>query len=258
MQKIERLDTDKIKDNLQTKRIGKKVLLFNSTSSTQLIAGEYAKNPKNDGIAIFAEEQTQGRGRAGREWLSQAYESILCSVLLIEPSSTEILSLACAVAVSEAIDRNVCQIKWPNDVVLNGRKVAGILLESRRNNGTISYILGVGINCHQKESTFPKHLRQRATSIDIESNSFCDRNTLAKRLLTSMDYWLEKAKNNSQLITQKWRELSIQLHHRVKLLYNGREFNGNCIGLDPQKGLIVQLDSGAISMFDALHTSIIN
>jgi len=254
------LDPDKIKLNLKTKLIGREILVYDSTSSTNDIATEYAKNKGNDGLVIFAEEQTAGRGRAGNKWYSGRSDSILCSIVLtLSKVNAELLSLTCAVAVAEAIGRTAnsqAKIKWPNDIVLNGKKVAGILVESKMADDGNTYIIGVGINCHQKKGSFGADLQQIATSIDMESRSKVDRISLAKRLLTSIDYWLTIAEKESEKITNQWRNLSIQLGHRVKLIYNGREFLGNCIGIDPEKGLILQLDTGGVRMFDAAHTSI--
>lgn len=289
------LDPDKIKENLKTKRIGKKVLVYNCTSSTNDIAAQYARNKANDGLVIFAEQQSAGRGRAGSKWHTGHADSILCSILLTNYKySTELLSLTAAVAVADAIGKVAhaeAKIKWPNDIMLNGKKVAGILLESTTsitrtdivipakatipNDNVIpaklvpdsdrgagihnqfrSYIIGIGINCHQSRDSFPVELRTSATSIDIESHSIIDRNLLAKRLLTAIDHWLEMAEKNSSEIIDQWHKLSIQLGHRVALIFNGTKFTGNCIGIDPEKGLILQLDTGGVRFFPAAHSSI--
>lgn len=257
------MDPDEISANLKTKRIGKKILVYDSTSSTQAIAAEYAKNPDNNGLVIFAEEQTAGRGRAGNKWHSARSDSILCSVVLTESRlSAELLSLTCAVAVAEAIGkpaRNQAKIKWPNDVMLSGKKIAGILLESRSLPISKSkiFVAGIGINCHQKKESFPEELQPVATSMDIESRTTTDRISLAKRLLTSIDDWLDVAQTNTEKVTDRWRELSIQLDHRIALVFNGRKFAGHCIGVDPEKGLILRLDTGGVRMFDAAHTTIV-
>jgi BirA family biotin operon repressor/biotin-[acetyl-CoA-carboxylase] ligase len=254
------LDPDRIKSNLKTRRIGGKILVYDRTSSTNDIAAEYAKNRKNNGLVVFAEEQTTGRGRAGSKWHGGRADSIQCSIVLTDCRlNPELLSLTCAVAVADAVGKiggTEAKIKWPNDIILNDKKVAGILLESKLNNDGGFYILGIGINCHQKQESFPAELQPIATSIDIESHSVTDRISLAKRLLTSVEHWLEVAEYNREKVMEKWRKLSIQLNHRVKLIYNGREFTGNCIGIDPEKGLILQLDTGGIRMFDAAHTTI--
>jgi len=294
------LDPDRISANLETKRIGKKILVYDSTSSTQTIAAEYAKYKDNDGLVVFAEEQTTGRGRAGNKWYSERSDSILCSIILTQSTlNAELLSLTCAVAVAETIGKpakNQAKIKWPNDILVSGRKVAGILLESKQTTwdglsardtrrqrvaaskpkalGMVEpgktipklrlrlppiepqenvngiYIIGIGINCHQRE------LQSIATSMDIEARSVTDRISLAKRLLISIDDWLEAVQTNAQKVTDRWRELSIQLGHRIALVFNGRKFTGHCIGVDPEKGLMLQLDTGGVRMFDAAHTTI--
>jgi BirA family biotin operon repressor/biotin-[acetyl-CoA-carboxylase] ligase len=250
------LDPDRIKANLTTSRIGREILVYSSTSSTNDVAAEYAKSKKNDGLVIFAEQQSAGRGRAGTKWQTGRADSILCSVVLTETKPpAEMLCLACAVATAEAVG-SAARIKWPNDIILNGKKVAGILLESRKHGRTAVCILGIGINCHQSSSSFPAELRCTATSIDIESRNTSDRISLAKRLLASLDHWLDTALQDSAKVLQRWRQLSVQLGHRVKLVFNGRNFSGNCIGIDPQKGLIVQLDTGGVRMFDSAHTTI--
>jgi len=253
----DRLDPERIKANLTTSRIGREILVYSSTSSTNDIAAEYAKNKKNDGLVIFTEEQTAGRGRAGTKWYTGRADSTICSIVLtkVKPRP-ELLSLTCAVAVAEAVGAGA-RIKWPNDIILNGKKVAGILLESRLQGRTAVCILGIGINCHQSSGSFPAELRSAATSIDIEGRNTSDRISLAKRLLTLLDHWLEAALQDSEKVLERWRQLSIQLGHRVTLVFNGRSFSGNCIGIDPQKGLIVQLDTGGVRMFDSAHTTIV-
>ena len=141
--------------------------------------------------------------------------------------------------------------------MLNGKKVAGILLESKMGKGGHTCVAGIGINCHQKKESFTDELQQIATSIDAESHSISDRVLLAKRLLSSVDHWLEVAANNSEKVIDRWRRLSIQLGHRVTLIFNGAKFAGYCIGIDPEKGLILKLDTGGIRMFDAAHTTIV-
>lgn len=254
------LDPDQIKENLSTKRIGREILVYNSTSSTNDVAAEYAKNKGTDGLVVFAEQQSAGRGRAGAKWHSGRSQSILCSIVLSGTTlNPELLSLTCAVAVAEAIGKlanSQARIKWPNDIILNGKKVGGILLESKATQAGNTYIIGVGMNCHQNKNSFPPELQSIATSIDLETRTVCDRITLAKRLLTALDHWLEVAEINSKDVMEKWRQLSTQLGQRITLLYDGKKFTGNCIGIDPEKGLILQLESGGVRMFDAAQTSV--
>ena len=255
MQANDRLDPDKIRDSLNTRRIGKKTIVFGTVTSTNDAAAEYASDVKNDGLVILAEEQTSGRGRGGNKWYGGKGQSVLCSIVLAnENLNAELLSLTAAVAVAEAVSETA-RVKWPNDIILNGKKVAGILLESKQTEYGKVFILGVGINCHQKD--FPAELASTATSIDIETQTSSDRISLIKRLITSIEHRLEEATTNSEAILEKWRQLSTQLGQRLTVVYNGQEFTGSCVGVDPLKGLVLQLDSGTRQFFPAVHTSII-
>jgi BirA family biotin operon repressor/biotin-[acetyl-CoA-carboxylase] ligase len=255
------LDPDKIKSHLRTKRIGKKVVVYSSTASTNNVAAEYARNKNNDGLVVLAEEQTNGRGRSGNEWFSGKADSVICSILLTECGlGNELLPLSIAVATAEAIGKcakSEAKIKWPNDIILNNKKAAGILVESKKAAKHTACIIGIGINCHQLKPDFPAELHKTATSIDIETGSITDRISLTKRLLTSVDHWLMIAEKDEKKVVEHWQKLSTQLNHRVSLIYNRKRFVGNCIGIDPQQGLILQLDTGGIRMFDAAHTSIL-
>jgi BirA family biotin operon repressor/biotin-[acetyl-CoA-carboxylase] ligase len=255
------LNPDGITSQLKTVRIGKDVLVYASTSSTNDAAWHYAANKKNDGLAVFAEEQSAGRGRGSNKWVSPKGQSVLCSILLLnETSKPEMLTLAAAVAVAEAIGycgSKQAQIKWPNDILIGGKKIAGILIESKRSKGRFNYVIGIGINCHQKKDSFPSDLRQTATSIDIESKTTCDRISLAKRLLVSLDEWLVEVKKDSRAVLDRWYQLGTQLGRRVTLQYNRRNFTGRILGIDPSEGLIVQLERGGIRMFPASHTTMI-
>jgi len=262
------LDPDRIKSHFKTRRIGKKVIVYTSTASTNDVAAEYAKNKNNDGLVVLAEEQPAGRGRGGNKWFGSVGDSILCSILLTECRiSAELLSLACAAATAEAIGKGAkceARIKWPNDIILNNKKVAGILVESKKTGPLASLgagrhtacIIGIGINCHQSKQDFPVELQNTATSIDIETGAITDRISLIKRLLVSMEHWLDVAEKREQKVVERWQKLSTQLHHRVAIVYNRKRFVGNCIGVDPQQGLILQLDTGGIRMFHAAQTTI--
>jgi BirA family biotin operon repressor/biotin-[acetyl-CoA-carboxylase] ligase len=254
------LDPDKIKANLKTRRIGRKIVVYASTSSTNDVATKYAKSKNNDGLVALAEEQVKGRGRSGNKWVTGKGDSVICSILLTEsPIDAELLSLTIAAATAEAIGKCVkaeAKIKWPNDIILNNKKVAGILVEAKKTGKHTAYIIGIGINCHQSKQDFPAELRKTATSIDIETGGQIDRPSLIKRLLNSIDNWLETAEQNKDEIIEHWQQLSTQLGQRVSLIYNRKKFAGNCIGIDPEKGLILQLDTGGIRMFHAAQTTI--
>jgi BirA family transcriptional regulator, biotin operon repressor / biotin---[acetyl-CoA-carboxylase] ligase len=273
----DRLDPDKISARLKTVRVGRKVVVYDRTASTNDIAAEYGRNPENDGIAVFAEEQTAGRGRMRSTWSSGHGESLLFSIALIGSAPAgELLSLSAAVAVAEAIGRigdHHALIKWPNDVLVNGRKLVGILVENRSQRSEVGdqkellasdvrppisgvHVVGIGINCHQSRESFPPELQAIATSIDIEVGSRCDRTTVARRVLTSLDTWWATAGTDPKRVIETWSHLSTQLGRHVSVVYNGKRFAGHCRGVDPTGGLILQLDRGGVRMFDAAHTTI--
>ena len=256
------LDVDFIKANLGTGRIGKEIIVYQSTSSTNDIAAEYAKGgKKNDGLVVFAEYQTAGRGRRGNVWQSQAGKSILCSILLYEPDiKPDALVLACGVAVAESVGRcgkDTAKIKWPNDILLDDKKVAGVLVEGISIKKQKFFIVGIGINCHQKKGDFSDELSQTATSIDIQSSAKCDRNRIAKRLLVNLDHFVAAELKNSEKIVKKWHDLSVLVGRRITVEHNSRQFTGNCIGIEPTEGLIIQLERGGVKMFDAASTTVV-
>lgn len=257
---LDRLDRDRICEHLATDYIGQKVVVFESTASTNNIAAEYARNRANHGLAVFAEQQTNGKGRNGNIWASGKSDSLLCSIVITKENySFEILSLTCAVATAETIGKvgkYHAKIKWPNDIFLGTKKAAGILLERRSFENHRAFIIGIGINSHQSERDFEEDIAKKATSLDIESGGICDRVSLARRLLICVENWLQIAKINSEMVITRWKELSNLYSRRVCVVFDGKKYSGNCIGVDPEKGLILQLDRGSVRMFHASQTSI--
>ncbi|MCD4830887.1 MAG: biotin--[acetyl-CoA-carboxylase] ligase [Anaerohalosphaeraceae bacterium] len=257
------LDVDIIKANLDAKLPGRKILVYKSTSSTNDVAVEYAKAGKiNNGLAVFAERQSSGRGRRGNKWLGGDGKSLLFSVLLFDIAlALEMVTLVSAVAVAQAIGEFSpvrCGIKWPNDIIVGTKKLGGILLESFSQNGKgNNYIIGVGINCCQSQADFDEEIAEIATSIKIESGQNCDRNFLAAKLINNLEKWLEAAKADPQQVLVRWQQMSRLLGRRVRLECDRKEFVGICTGIDPVEGLVLQLERGGVRLFNASHTTVI-
>jgi BirA family biotin operon repressor/biotin-[acetyl-CoA-carboxylase] ligase len=250
----DRLDPDGITIGLRTKALGLRVKVFDATASTNSVAAEYARNPDNHGLAVLAEHQTAGRGRGGHRWLSARGDSLLVSIVLTRCGlAPELLSLTVAVAVAETIGP-AARIKWPNDVLLSGRKVAGILVETTGFGSHRAAVVGIGINCHQGRPDFPPELRGSATSIDLETGTFVDRKGLARRLFAVLEAWLDEAAHDSTCVVERWRQVSLQSGQRITVVSDGRRCSGTCLGADPQHGLILQSDRGGVRMFDASHS----
>jgi len=254
-----KLRKEKILSHLRTKRIGRKVIVLDSTTSTNDIAAEHSTDINNDGLAVFAEFQTSGRGRSANKWLSEPSKSLLCSVLLTNcRCSSEILSITAAVAVAQTIgriSRHQARIKWPNDILIDNKKIAGILVESKTQGNHTIYIIGIGINCNQR--TFPEEIAKTATSIIRHTKTNCDRTTLAKRLLTSLEHCLDDASKKPEIIIDQWQHLSTYFGHRLTLVFNSKKYSGHCLGIDPEYGLILQLDGGTRRIFPASQTTIV-
>lgn len=269
----EPLSIDRIERTRRGRVLGRKAVVFASTASTNDIAWEYAVNPANHGLCVLAERQTAGRGRRGRSWVGGEGQSILCSILLIEPPmEAELLTLTAAVAVAEAV-RSFCglnaQIKWPNDILVDGKKLAGILVEKRNIGGRPCFVVGVGINCNQTAEAFEGvDLRTPATSIRIECGSPADRTELVCTLLESIDQAIETgASSNRPLslvdcsspnpVIDRWMQLNTLLGRHITVECDNRLYRGYCRGVDPTEGLIVQLESGTVRAFCAQRTSIV-
>jgi BirA family transcriptional regulator, biotin operon repressor / biotin---[acetyl-CoA-carboxylase] ligase len=275
------------------RRVGRRVVVLPEATSTNSVALEMAAQPDADGLAVFAEYQTGGRGRLGRTWASPRGASVLCSVALLsseigQPDASPhvltpdpgTLTLLAAVAGCEAIRQTtevVPTIKWPNDLQVAGRKVAGILIESRPAPGGRIWVVGIGINCLQHEGHFPPELRAQATSLEIESHQPVDRAGLARTLLQRLDAWLAPAAGGScrhtgetpvphnevtarhaEAVHRAWLEHAEPIGQRVRLRREGREFGGHVLAVDPSGGLIVQCDEGGREWFDPLLTTLLS
>jgi BirA family biotin operon repressor/biotin-[acetyl-CoA-carboxylase] ligase len=251
------LDPERIGAYLPTQWLGSRVIVFESTASTNDVAAEYARNPASHGLVILAEEQTAGRGRGGHAWLAARGQSLLASIVIVNPSiPLGRVGLAASVAAARTAGSRA-RIKWPNDVTIQGKKVCGILLEHRSYGSHEAAILGLGINCHQAPSDFPPSLRGTATSLDLANPGRTDRNLWLCRLLMELESWLHRADGESAAVVAAWKQRCLQFGHRVALRYNGQRFDGQCLGVDPDQGLILKLDHGGIRHFSATQSHII-
>ncbi|MBN1817432.1 MAG: biotin--[acetyl-CoA-carboxylase] ligase [Sedimentisphaerales bacterium] len=256
------LDADAIEKNLASRRIGKKILIFRETASANDIAWEYSGNPENDGLCVFAEHQTAGRGRHGNRWLAPPGQGLLASILLMDwTAGADLLTLAAAAATAETIQRRVdaeVRIKWPNDILAGYRKIAGILVESKIGKAAPIYVVGIGINCHQESEFFDRaELAMPATSVDLHRSDPVDRNDLARNLIEQMEDRLAVARQDERVIVEQCMAINSQLGRHLVVEYRRHRFSGTCIGIDPIQGLIMQLDRGGVSMFPACQSRIV-
>ncbi|HCO18584.1 MAG TPA: biotin--[acetyl-CoA-carboxylase] ligase, partial [Tissierellales bacterium] len=186
------INYDEIKGELTASVIGKKLIYFQSIGSTNDKAKELAAKAE-EGTVIVAEEQTSGKGRLGRSWSSPGRKGIYASIILkpdMEPFNAAKLTLLGAASVALALED--CgiesQIKWPNDIIIGGKKVAGILTEMSCELGIVNYIiLGIGINVNQSVEELPPELVDKATSLRIAEGKAIKRKYLLAQVLNRLD-----------------------------------------------------------------------
>ena len=225
--------------------LGAPRLHLRRTDSTNTRARELAERGAPHGTLVTAAEQTAGRGRQGRTWTAPAGRALLCSLLVREPG--RLLPLAVGVAVAETVGPRAL-LKWPNDVLIEGRKVAGILVEGRPQERWA--VVGIGINVAIRESDFPPELRGRATTMGSDPSAI--EPTLA-RLLTALERWLA-APSSEVLAAIRARDA---LDGHAVEWAGGR---GRADGIDDQGRLSVLLAGGEHVMLDAgeVHLTVQN
>ncbi len=260
-----RLVASKITRALGTSIVGKKVVCLDSAVSTNDEVWRLFKEGAPEGTAVFAEEQTKGRGRFGRRWLSPRGSSVLMSMVLspdLDGGSLSILTVMGAVAAADAISgdfRVPALIAWPNDVMVKGKKIGGVLVEARKDarHGQ-ALILGIGLNVNVVERDMPEEIRPLATSLKILTGKTVNRIAVIRALLRSLDGWYADVRHaRFGPISQQWRQYSADLGERITVEHAGRRYTGRVLDLSVEDGLILRLDYGATRVFDGARVSVI-
>ncbi|MBT1073537.1 biotin--[acetyl-CoA-carboxylase] ligase [Pelotalea chapellei] len=188
------LSAEEIERHLSSAIIGRRLICLAETTSTNSDAFRLAEQGAPEGAVVFADTQSGGKGRMGRRWVSPPGVNLYCSVILrpeIMPYEAPQLTFLSAVAVARAIELTtpiIPEIKWPNDVLVRGRKIAGLLNEmSAETDGTNFVILGMGINLNMAANQFPSDMRYPATSLCLELGRAVERVPFAATLLNELD-----------------------------------------------------------------------
>lgn len=239
---------------LKTEWLGRYVIHYTQVGSTQDIAKEMVSKRVPHGTLIIAEAQTKGRGRLGRIWLSPEGQGLYFSLILrpqISPIHAPKLTLMAGVAIARTIELTTSiksQIKWPNDILISGRKVAGILNEIDAEMDKINaIILGIGININQNTASFPKELRNEVTSLKLEVGSEISRLEILQALLVELENLCEVLKDgNFPYILGAWRKMDITLGSQVKAVLIDREISGKAIDIDQDGALLLKDRKGDI------------
>lgn len=248
----DRLSASEIKRGIRTKTIGKEIRIFDEVGSTNDIAMEMGAKGGENGLVVVAESQSHGKGRMGRTWISPKGVNLYISILLrpgFSPHQASALTMMASVATATAISRTTgldVEIKWPNDILIGGKKVSGILTEMNAEEERIHYVvIGVGVNVNMKKEDFPDNLRMPADSLMECTGRRVDRSGLLRALLESMDANFETLKNEGVMsIIPKWRKLCSTLNKRIKVALPEAVITGVAEDVTQEGGLVVTFGEG--------------
>lgn len=258
----DRLYPQEIVSGLKTEFFGRRVFYFQQVPSTNKLAQELAGSGAPDGSLVVAEEQTGGRGRLGRGWFSPFGQGIWCSLILyppVRPADAPPLTMLTAVAVARAVTLVAGVrpgVKWPNDLLLDGKKFCGILTEMSAEVERINYlVIGTGINVNGED--FPAEIRDVATSLKIYTGRVFSRVKLLQAFLQEMEQlyriWLQEG---FLPILELWKQLCVTLHCPVRVSSIKESAEGWAEDVDNEGNLIVRLADGSIKRFVAGEVSL--
>jgi len=236
----------------KTKIIGRDIHVFEQTTSTNDVIERLARDGVKEGAVVFAESQTKGRGRLGRAWMSPARKGLWFSILLrpdLRPQETTQLTVASATALRRAIQSETGlnpEIKWPNDILIRGRKVAGILTELSAELDKVRHvILGIGVDVNLGASEFPAELRRTATSLRIEAGEAISRPELATAILRELDRDYTRVCDHFFAdVANEWEAHCTTIGSAVTIQIGGRRVSGRAESLDDDGALLLRTEHG--------------
>lgn len=253
-------NAEKIKNNLKTSFIGKPLYFYSNIDSTNTAAYTLALNGAKEGTCVVADCQTKGKGRLGRRWESPKGVNIYTSIILrpdIPPTTAPKLTLMSAVAVVETISNFLnngsgCKsepaVKWPNDILLNSKKVSGILTEMNSETDKINFIiLGIGVNLNMTRDMLPKDLRTIATSLKEETGKDISRIDFLNTLYLNIEKWHKDfLKNGFAPVCEAWKTYFNMAGKTVNINDADRQIEGIALTIDDNGHLLVREKSGKI------------
>lgn len=252
-----------IESRLTTKWAGRRVLYFEETDSTNNQAKLAAENGAEHGTLAVAEHQSAGKGRRGRSWSSPRGTGIFMSLILkpdLRPEYASMLTLVTALSVSRALEEVTelkPMIKWPNDLVVNRKKVTGILTEMSAELEQIHYVvIGIGINANIEE--FPEELKETATSLCIEAGRKFSRAALIAAFLKYFEEDFERFEKTSDLslLIEEYNQRLINRGNIVRILDPAGEYTGKAIGVNEKGGLVVEREDHRIEVITSGEVSV--
>ncbi len=233
--------------------IGREIIFFSTTSSTNDAAIEIGKQRDNpEGIVVIADEQTGGKGRFGRKWESPHGVNLLFTVLLkpkLTPQQVSLITLVAAIAVTHAIRKLTgvtAGIKWPNDILINGKKTGGILTEIKACANQIDILaIGIGVNVNMTPDMMGKEIRTLATSLKIEKGTSLNRAVLFRAILAELEtYYKILLRGDSVTLIQEWLSLNSTIGNTVSVRNQDSVITGVAEGINESGELLLKLESG--------------
>lgn len=238
---------------LITSRLGREIICFRETDSTNVVAFKLAEEGSAEGTVVLADAQRRGKGRLGREWESPAGVNLYCSIILrppILPVAAFQLTFLSVVAVARTVAQCTPlepQIKWPNDILINGRKVAGLLNEMSAETEKVNFIvLGIGVNLNMRREQFPPNLRHPASSLFLEGGREINRTDFIRELLENLDALYDSYLCEGYTpIRDEWLTMSRMTGRQVRVTDQNRAIEGVVRGIDENGALLLErADSG--------------
>jgi BirA family biotin operon repressor/biotin-[acetyl-CoA-carboxylase] ligase len=236
----------------KTKVVGRDIQVFEQTTSTNDVIEILARDGVKEGAVVFAEAQTKGRGRLGRKWMSPTHKGLWFSILLrpeLRPQETTQLTVASATALRRAIKTVTglsAEIKWPNDLMIGGKKIVGILTEMSAEVDRVRHvILGIGVDVNQEAADFPADLRKIATSLKIEADREISRADLATEILRELDFdYARIGGGKFPAVADEWEAGCATIGKNVSVQMGARQIRGRAEALDNDGALLVRTEHG--------------
>ena len=245
--------TESIESLLTTKWAGRTLMFYDQTDSTNVQAVREVENGAPHGTLIVADRQTAGKGRRGRGWESPADTNIYFTLVLkpdFTPDRASMLTIVMAYSVNKAMQQEAglhCGIKWPNDIVVNGRKVCGILTEMKVAQGRICHVvIGVGINVGKQE--FPAELSEKATCLEEACGAEVSRSSLLARIMKAFeeDYKTFIDCGNLRGLLDGYNQALVNRGAEVRVLDPKGEYEGTALGITENGELLVETGNGEV------------
>ena len=242
---------EEVESRLKSKWAGHPIKYFEEITSTNQYAKRIGEEGAPEGTLVVADEQTQGKGRSGRVWSTPHGTAIAMTLLIrpkLPPASISMVTLVMGLAVARAcreLYHLPVGIKWPNDVVIHGKKLCGILTELSAEMMSVNYVvIGTGINVNVKE--FPEEIRKTATSIALELGHETGRAELIASCMEYFEVYYEKFIQAGDLspLMEEYNELLLNRDQKVRVLEPGREYTGTALGINQNGELLVVREDG--------------